>query len=546
MPVLTAFENVELPLLLTALSRARAARARRDRARARRPGRPHGALSERAVGRPAAARRDRARADHRPDADRRRRADRRPRPHHRRRRSSALLERLNRELGKTIIMVTHDPKAAGQGAPADPPRERRAGRLTGRATHVRSAARPAQRVPPQAAHHADDRRHRRRDRRVRPAAHDRRRLVRGRRTRARRRGSITRNAISLVFPLPLTYAQKIRQVPGVASVAWANWFGGVYISERNFFPQFAIERRRATSTCIPEFRLSAEERKAFLDRPPGRDRRAQARRPVRLEGRRPDSAARHDLSRAPGSSRCAASTTAPTKGDRHVDVLLPLGLPERDDQEAAFRAAATRSASSSCRSRDPEQAAEISQAIDATFKNSLAETLTETEKAFQLGFVAMTEAILRRDPGGVVRRHRHHHGGDGQHDGDDRARALRRVRDAEGAGFGNGFVALLIFAESLAIALVGGVARHRADVPARATRSPTPIGIAVPDLLRERGDDADAARRGARRRRRRRASFRRGARRACASSTACARWREAPADGRFPFTTSRATSPRAG
>src|SRR5947207_9585763 len=44
--------------------------------------------------------------------------------------------------------------------------------------------------------------------------------------------------------------------------------------------------------------------------------------------------------------------------------------------------------------KDPQQAAEVSEAIDATFKNSLAETLTETEKAFQLGFVAMTEAIL--------------------------------------------------------------------------------------------------------------------------------------------------------
>ena len=38
-------------------------------------------------------------------------------------------------------------------------------------------------------------------------------------------------------------------------------------------------------------------------------------------------------------------------------------------------------------------------------------------------------------------------------------------------GFANGFVALLIFAESLGIALVGGVARHRADVPGRAPRS---------------------------------------------------------------------------
>src|SRR5438094_9574983 len=52
---------------------------------------------------------------------------------------------------------------------------------------------------------------------------------------------ITRNAISLTFSLPLTYAQKIRQVRGVSAVSWANWFGGVYVSERNFFPQFAID-----------------------------------------------------------------------------------------------------------------------------------------------------------------------------------------------------------------------------------------------------------------------------------------------------------------
>lgn len=44
--------------------------------------------------------------------------------------------------------------------------------------------------------------------------------------------------------------------------------------------------------------------------------------------------------------------------------------------------------------KDPDRAAEISQEIDALFSNSLAETLTETEKAFQMGFVAMTEAII--------------------------------------------------------------------------------------------------------------------------------------------------------
>ena len=44
--------------------------------------------------------------------------------------------------------------------------------------------------------------------------------------------------------------------------------------------------------------------------------------------------------------------------------------------------------------RNPDRAAETSEAIDTQFKNSTAETLTETEKAFQLSFVAMSETII--------------------------------------------------------------------------------------------------------------------------------------------------------
>ncbi len=87
MPVLTAFENVELPLLLTDLSRARAPRARRaaldmvgltDRMK-HYPNELSGGQQQRV----AIAR---ALVD-RPAAHRRRRADRRPRPRSRRRRS---------------------------------------------------------------------------------------------------------------------------------------------------------------------------------------------------------------------------------------------------------------------------------------------------------------------------------------------------------------------------------------------------------------------------------------------------------------------------
>jgi len=47
---------------------------------------------------------------------------------------------------------------------------------------------------------------------------------------------ITRNAISLVFTLPLSYESKIRGVEGVNGVAYANWFGGIYQEPKNFFP----------------------------------------------------------------------------------------------------------------------------------------------------------------------------------------------------------------------------------------------------------------------------------------------------------------------
>jgi putative ABC transport system permease protein len=99
----------------------------------------------------------------------------------------------------------------------------------------------------------------------------------------------------------------------------------------------------------------------------------------------------------------------------------------------------------------------VSQAIDATFRNSLAETLTETEKAFQLGFVAMAETILLAIEAvslvviviimAVMA---------------NTMAMTSRERSAEYAtfkalGFSGGFVALLIFAESIAIALVGGL-----------------------------------------------------------------------------------------
>jgi len=104
---------------------------------------------------------------------------------------------------------------------------------------------------------------------------------------------------------------------------------------------------------------------------------------------------------------------------------------------------------------DPARSAEIAQAIDRLFQNSLAETLTETEKAFQLGFVAMTEAIVgairilsfvvifiilavMANTMAMTARER-----------------LAEYATLKALGFGPGYVARLILGESLAIALAG-------------------------------------------------------------------------------------------
>ena len=49
------------------------------------------------------------------------------------------------------------------------------------------------------------------------------------------------NRISIIQPLPLSYRDKILRIPGVKYVTHNNWFGGVYQDEKNFFPQFAID-----------------------------------------------------------------------------------------------------------------------------------------------------------------------------------------------------------------------------------------------------------------------------------------------------------------
>ena len=202
---------------------------------------------------------------------------------------------------------------------------------------------------------------------------------------------ITRNAVSLIFPLPLAYKDRIRQVEGVTLVSYGNWFGGIYLDRKNFFPNFAVEPKTYLH-LYPEFILSPGHREAFL-----RDRKGA------VAGRK-----------LVEKYRWKVGDTIPLQGtifpgnwelilrgiyrgrDENVDETqfffhweylnetLRKTAPSRADRVGFYMIGVDH----------PNNSPLVLQAIDRTFKNSLAETLTETEKAFTMGFIAMSGAIV--------------------------------------------------------------------------------------------------------------------------------------------------------
>lgn len=202
---------------------------------------------------------------------------------------------------------------------------------------------------------------------------------------------VTRNAISLIFPLPLAYRDKIRLTDGVKGVSYGNWFGGIYIEEKNFFANFAVEPQTYLA-LYPEFILPPDQLRAFLTN-----------RKACIAGGR--------LAERFGWKIGDTITLKGTIFPGNWELLLQgiyRGRDQTVDQSMFFfhwdyLNESLKKATSGRANQvgyyiiqltDPDRAAEVCTAIDKNFKNSLAETLTETEKAFQMSFVAMSDALI--------------------------------------------------------------------------------------------------------------------------------------------------------
>ncbi len=266
---------------------------------------------------------------------------------------------------------------------------------------------------------------------------------------------IVRSNISLTFPLPLNYAQRLRAVEGVRQVSWSNWFGGVYITERNFFPQFAVDP--ATYLPLyPEYKIPDAEKQAFM-----RDRQGV------LVGRKlADKFGWKVGDQIPLRGTIYPGTwTFTLRGiwdgaDAKTDesqLLMHWGY-INESLRQRFRGRGDVVGVYIVGIDEPANAALVGQRIDTMFSNSLAETLTETEAAFQLSFVSMSEAILvavqavsliivviimavMANTMTMTARER-----------------LAEYATLKALGFPPGFVVRLLLGESLLIAAIGGIA----------------------------------------------------------------------------------------
>ena len=283
---------------------------------------------------------------------------------------------------------------------------------------------------------------------------------------------IIRDRVSLAFFLPEYYREKIRAVKGVNAVVPITWYGGRYIDDRpeHFFPQMATDPEEylkvASDKIIPEEQVKSWQ---------------------------------HDR------AGCIVDVTMANKygwkiGDRitlqanifpaNLDLTIR-GIYHRDPPQNALYFNAKYLEESvpwfkgqagwyAAQVDSADHVAQASKVIDDMFRNSPLQTKTESEKAFQLGFVASlgnVKAFILSICGAVVFaimlvsantmamsvRNR-----------------TREVAVLKTLGFTRQRVLSIFISESVALALAGGVLGILVAIPVITGLTHRFIGLGIP------------------------------------------------------------------
>jgi putative ABC transport system permease protein len=190
------------------------------------------------------------------------------------------------------------------------------------------------------------------------------------------------NRTSIINPVPLSYRDKILRIPGVKAITHNNWFGGIYLDEKNFFPQFVIDPENQRKV-FPELIVPDDQWDAFL-----KDRQGAvvgARTAERFHWKIGD--------------RIPIKTTLYGGGAWEFNLvgIYHGKLPQNDETQFWFQWDYFQEKLSAnekgnvgwyvLRVDNPDDSPRIAKAIDAEFDNSPFETKTETESAFAANWV---------------------------------------------------------------------------------------------------------------------------------------------------------------
>jgi putative ABC transport system permease protein len=191
---------------------------------------------------------------------------------------------------------------------------------------------------------------------------------------------ITRDRVSLAFLLPIYYRDKIRTIPGVVAIAPMTWFGGRYKDDRpeNFFAQVATDPdeylKVASDKIVPAEQVAAwqhDRAGALVDITLAKKYGWKVGDRITLQGTifpaNPELTIRAIYHRDPPQNSLYFNTK-----------YLEEAVPWFKGQAGWF---STQLASG-------DDVGRVSREIDGMFRNSPLQTKTESEKAFQLSFVA--------------------------------------------------------------------------------------------------------------------------------------------------------------
>lgn len=192
---------------------------------------------------------------------------------------------------------------------------------------------------------------------------------------------IVRHRVSLTFPLPSFYREKIRAIPGVVAVVPSSWFGGIYKDQKpeNFFAEFGTDPEEFFKV-FRDIQMPADQLTAWQ-----RDR----------QGVIVDDALANKYGWKLGDRIVLQGTIYPINLELNIRGIfhstpdnksvyfntkyVEEGVPFFKGQAGTFDVLAD----------SPADVSKIASAIDDMFRNSPQPTKAESEKAFGLEFVAM-------------------------------------------------------------------------------------------------------------------------------------------------------------